>query len=376
MARLGLGSLWSCEFANDLSEMKAASYCLNFRDAERVFRRCDINKLTSKALPSEADLIWGSFPCQDLSLAGSGRGLDGARSGLIWKLLELIKQLQAEGRPPKVLVLENVVGLLNSRQGQDFYDILSALRQRGFVFGTLLMDAVHFVPHSRPRIFLIAVDYNQVTINPSLISKRLSSGYPWSSLRLEKLWRDAPFDLRDSWVWWNMPLPSPRSISLADLLEKNPNNWDLAPYTDRLLSMLSPLQEEKVARARRMGMEVVGALYRRTRAECGQRVQRVEIRFDGISGCLRTPSGGSSRQRLLFVKGSETRSRLLTSREAARLMGISDDYRLPESYNDAYQIAGDGVAVPVVRWLSEQILEPLLVEVCAGSVGKAKLRYA
>ena len=54
------------------------------------------------------------------------------------------------------------------------------------------------------------------------------------------------------------------------------------------------------------------------------------------------------------------RTRLLSPREAARLMGLSDDYLLPANYNEAYHLIGDGVAVPAVRFLAEHILEPVL----------------
>ena len=54
------------------------------------------------------------------------------------------------------------------------------------------------------------------------------------------------------------------------------------------------------------------------------------------------------------------RSRLLAPREAARLMGLPETYKLPENYNEAYHLAGDGVAVPVVRFLAAHLLEPLL----------------
>jgi DNA (cytosine-5)-methyltransferase 1 len=84
------------------------------------------------------------------------------------------------------------------------------------------------------------------------------------------------------------------------------------------------------------------------------------VRLDGLAGCLRTPRGGSSRQVIVVVDGGEARTRLLTPREAARLMGLPDSYQLPKSATAALQVAGDGVAVPVVRWLAEQLLEPLL----------------
>ena len=80
------------------------------------------------------------------------------------------------------------------------------------------------------------------------------------------------------------------------------------------------------------------------------------MRFDGIAGCLRTPQGGSSRQIVLVIDDGRVRSRLLSPREAARLMGVPDAFWLPSKYNDAYRAIGDGVAVPVVRWLSDRLL--------------------
>mgnify|MGYP003343533789 CR=1 FL=1 len=71
-------------------------------------------------------------------------------------------------------------------------------------------------------------------------------------------------------------------------------------------------------------------------------------------------SGGSSRQILVVVEDGRVRARLLTPREAARLMGLPDGYSLPKAQTAALKIAGDGVAVPVVRALAAQVLEPLL----------------
>jgi len=67
-----------------------------------------------------------------------------------------------------------------------------------------------------------------------------------------------------------------------------------------------------------------------------------------------------SDQRVLVVEGKRVRSRLLSPREAAPLMGLSDAYRFLERYNDAHHVCGDGVCVPVVRRLAARVLEPLL----------------
>jgi len=125
--------------------------------------------------------------------------------------------------------------------------------------------------------------------------------------------------------------------------------------------MMSRINLDKVNAARRAGRRMVGGVYRRTRRdELGARVQRAEVRFDDVAGCLRTPAGGSSRQVIIVVDGNKVRSRLISARETASLMGLDKDYRLPKNYNEAYHLTGDGVVAPVVRHLAEHIFEPLL----------------
>ncbi|TJV20225.1 MAG: DNA (cytosine-5-)-methyltransferase, partial [Mesorhizobium sp.] len=72
------------------------------------------------------------------------------------------------------------------------------------------------------------------------------------------------------------------------------------------------------------------------------------------------PTGGSSRQTIMVVDGTRVRSRLISARETARLMGLPDDYKLPRAYNEGYHLTGDGVAVPVVRFLAQHLFEPVL----------------
>ncbi|NMA38563.1 MAG: hypothetical protein GX937_00110, partial [Lentisphaerae bacterium] len=98
--------------------------------------------------------------------------------------------------------------------------------------------------------------------------------------------------------------------------------------------------------------------YKRTR----NRRQVLELRFDGLAGCLRTPEGGSSRQVLVIAEDGIIKTRLLTVRETARLMGAPEDYKLPGSYNDGYKAMGDAVAVPVARFLAEKLLAPIAAQ--------------
>ena len=129
MAREGLGKRWNCLFANEFDVKKTAIYKKNWPSPD-VLKVGDVGKLESSDVPGHADLVWASFPCQDLSLAGAGAGLKGDRSGTFWPFWLLMQALIEEGRAPKIIVLENVCGTLTSHEGKDFAAICSILRDR------------------------------------------------------------------------------------------------------------------------------------------------------------------------------------------------------------------------------------------------------
>jgi DNA (cytosine-5)-methyltransferase 1 len=357
MARAGLGAGWTCAFANDLSPKKAAAYRANW-GGEDLFVG-DVHDVTPAMLPGRADLAWGSFPCQDLSLAGRGAGLDGARSGAFWGFWAAILALKREGRAPKTLVLENVCGALTSHSGQDFAAIGAALAQAGYRFGAMVIDAALFVPQSRPRLFILAFARDVAPPEGLAAAGPLALWHPKALVAAHgRLGSEA----RDAWVWLSAPAPRKNVATLADIVEDDPSDvrWRSAPETEALLAMMAPLHRARIAAACLSGERRVGTVYKRMRVGPeGRKVQRAEARFDGIAGCLRTPAGGSSRQTLIVIEGESVRTRLMSAREAARLMGLPDEYRLPTNYNDGYRLAGDGVAAPVVRFLAENLIEPL-----------------
>jgi DNA (cytosine-5)-methyltransferase 1 len=185
---------------------------------------------------------------------------------------------------------------------------------------------------------------------------------PWHTKSLRSAFERLPKRPKDAWIWWNLPAPNDPIPSFASLIEEEPTGveWHTKKQTNHIISLMSPVHLEKLRNAKRSKKQIVGTVYRRIRPnEDGVKVQRAEIRFDQISGCLRTPVGGSSRQTIVVVEGRKVRSRLLSPREAARLMGVPDDYPLPPRYNEAYHVFGDGLAVPVVRWLSTRLLTPI-----------------
>lgn len=358
MARAGLGKGWQCLYANDFDDKKAASYAANWGADE--LHVADVCIVTTDDIPGTAELVWASFPCQDLSLAGSGSGLDGKRSGTFWPFWHLIEALRAEGRTPTIVVLENVCGALTSHGGKDFQAIGEAISDTGYHFGAVVIDAVHFVPQSRPRLFIVAIR-NDLDA-PEAVTRK-GPDRQWHTRSLIGAYEHLPRQCRESWIWWSMPTPAGRTTGLIDLIEDDPVGvkWNTHSQNQYLLSLMNDVNRKKVAAAMAADCRMVGTIYRRTRPDGnGGRTQRAEIRFDNVAGCLRTPLGGSSRQTVMIIDGSKVQSRLLSAREASRLMGLSDDYDLPDNYNDAYFLAGDGLVVPVVRYLAAHVLEPVL----------------
>ena len=187
----GLSDSFRSVWANDVSERKARVYRANFDP--QVLHVGDIADVKGSRLPA-ASLSWASFPCQDLSLAGNIEGIYSERSGLVWQWLRVLDE-QGDAAP-RVICLENVSGLVSAHNGEDYRHLHRALVNRGYAVGAVLINASHFVPQSRPRVFVIG------TKGP--IPSCLSSNGPiWAHTpTLQKL-----ASTIDGFVWWNLPKP-------------------------------------------------------------------------------------------------------------------------------------------------------------------------
>lgn len=324
----GLKGMFAPIWANDISEQKAAVYEANFNYDH--FELGDIKDIDGHNLPF-AHLSWASFPCQDLSLAGSLGGIHAERSGLVWEWLRVLDGMEVQ---PKILLLENVSGLLSTNGGNNYRALHMALVERGFDCGAIVLNASHFVPQSRPRVFVIAVQ-RDCNIPANLIGE----GPSW-------LHNKAAADLGHSlpgWIWWQTEKPPRRNEYLKDIIDET------AEFDKDNVLRLVP-ERHRIKLDERDTVYATG--YRRTRH--GE--QQLELRFDGIAGCLRTPEGGSSKQYLVVKRNGETHARLLTVREAARLMGAPDNFVLPGTYNDGYRAMGDAVAMPVAHFIGARFL--------------------
>ena len=352
MARLGLGENWQCLLANDIDAMKCKTYRKNFGSEDLIEN--DIHRLDVNAFPqARADLMWGSFPCQDLSLAGPRAGIAGPRSGAFFGFWRIFEDLHRANCAPRIIALENVTGLLTSNGGADFSTIATRIANAGYRVSAVIIDAVHFTPQSRPRLFIFG-------FAPDLASNLRDLPTGKHQPMIERAQDRLPETIRASWI--DLPIPDRQrtQLRLADIIDHRAENWLDDNRSNTLLTMMAPAQRARIAALIKHKATRFGTGFRRTRRENGVSVQRFEVRFDNIAGCLRTPAGGSSRQFIIAVDNGQIRIRLMSGREAARLMGIDDDYALPTSATAALKICGDGVCVPVVKWIGEHILQPAL----------------
>jgi DNA (cytosine-5)-methyltransferase 1 len=374
MVRQALGEDWTCNFANDFDGKKALTYQENWGTCGELFVG-DIREIDSSYLDKPADLAWASFPCQDLSLAGAGKGLKSERSGMFYVFWKKLSEAARSQPYPNIVVIENVCGMLTSNNGNDFQEVIKAFVQHGYYVGGLVLDAKDFVPQSRKRVFIIGIR-NDKNVDPVLVTPEPSNHFHTPALirayeRLES-------SLKSQWIWFNLPRADYRKNELIDLLEDvELVVWNSYEKTQSILNKMSAINKAKVQAAKYLNKPVAGAVFMRTRMLKGEKKVFAEIRFDGISGCLRTPNGGSSRQGVLWVNGDDVRSRLLTPRETARLMGLPEKYKLPKNNNTALHLTGDGVVVPVVEHLKNYLLEPLISELNYRNVDVSSLyKYA
>jgi len=348
LVRMGLEEAgFDVQWSNDINRDKHAMYVGHFRRSKgHTFVVGDVSEVKAGEMPDNLAVAWASFPCTDLSLAGWRRGLGGKESGTFWHFTGVIDEMR-DRRPP-VVVLENVVGLATSHGGEDLAAAIRELNRLDYSVDVLTLDARRFVPQSRPRLFLVGA------AEPPADEPELND-------ELRPGWLQAPFG-NPALLTHRAALPAPPPLLTAGLSERveripaaDERWWD-HKRTAAFTNSLSPIQAARLEALRTSRAVSYRTAYRRTR----DGVAVWEIRPDDMSGCLRTARGGSSKQALVKVGGGQVRIRWMTPREYAWLMGARG-YRLGGlRRNQALFGFGDAVCVPVVSWLAEHYLMPLV----------------
>lgn len=345
----GIEVTWSNDIARGKYEMFERRFGVSDHHSYIVE---DLGKLSPHQLPENIDVAWGSFPCTDLSVAGGRAGLHrGAASSTFWHFIKAISKMNP--RPP-IIALENVTAFATSNSGRDLVGAIKSLNGLGYSVDVLSVDARHFLPQSRPRLFLIGL------IEPG-------ESLPYSG-SLRPAWLEHIFADRDLRTH-QMGLPdipgllSDGLVDYVDALGESDSRWWSSERVARLVESLSELQFARMVQLRDGPGSTFRTAYRRMRAG----VPRWEIRSDGLAGCLRTASGGSSKQALVILGDGRLKVRWMSPGEYARLMGAPNYPIDGVSDNQAYSGFGDAVCVPVVEWLARNYLAPVLERSAAAS---------
>lgn len=277
----------------------------------------DITKIKGEDLP-DVDIITGGSPCQDLSVAGKGAGLDGGRSGLFFCFINLIKEKQ-----PMYFVWENVKGAFSSSKGWDFARVQIEMEQAGYDVFWQLINAKDFgVPQNRERIFAIGI--------------RKGSG------------REILFEQRESGKDINKIVDT--GVIVHNLQPRSPNRPSL--LKNKNAGGSGHLQREDgvtytVDTGGTQGVEIVGNIYN----SGGENGDVLDPR--GIS---KTIKSGENSPKIL----EDMRIRRLTPTECERLMGLEDGWtakgiidgeEVDISDTQRYKMCGNGVVVNCVDYI-------------------------
>jgi DNA (cytosine-5)-methyltransferase 1 len=306
----------TCVYTSEWDKFAQKTYSENFPDAHKV--NGDITKVAAEDIPDH-DVLLAGFPCQPFSIAGVSKknalgrkhGFEDETQGtLFFDVARIIKQ-----KRPRAFLLENVKNLQSHDKGRTFDVIKRTLTEDlGYHIHTKVIDAAHFVPQHRERILIVGF--------------REPVGFDWAALKL----------------------PEKGSVKLANILHKTDGSepllpWDEGRYfdhskkkvnpkytlSDHLWTYLQNYAEKHRAKGNGFGFGLV----------TGQDISRT------LSA--RYHKDGSE----ILIKQPRKNPRRLTPRECARLMGISDNFKIVSSDTRAYQQFGNCVAVPVIRAAAE-----------------------
>nr|WP_052154374.1 DNA (cytosine-5-)-methyltransferase [Thermoactinomyces daqus] len=258
-----------CVFASEIDQKTAKS----FEIVHGIKPHGDITKIDATEIPNH-DLLVGGFPCQAFSIAGKRKGFEDTRGTLFFEVARI-----AAEKKPKVLLLENVKGLVSHDKGRTLEVIIQTLSELGYAVDFEVLNSKYFgVPQNRERIFIIGIldgktePYKVVGNNSVAKAKK----------RLNKLGLKT----------FNFPFPSNNEVAtkLIDVLEENVAEKYYIKE-EKAKKLLEKLNEKYQAPAN--DLKMVGHLEMKG-ADCVKRV------YDPTGICpTLTTMGGGHREKII-----------------------------------------------------------------------------
>lgn len=264
----------------------------------------DITKLNTVDI-ANFDLLCGGFPCQAFSLAGKKRGFEDTRGTLFFDVARILKD-----KKPKAFLLENVKNLVSHDKGNTFKVITNTLLELGYEIDYQVVNSKYFVPQNRERIFIwgIRKDLNKniKAIKENIqntIAENEQKGIPHIKNILESQ-VDAKFTL-----------------------------------SDKLWSYLQNHAKKHAALGNGFGYGLIDPQIHQTTRTISARYHK-----DGSE---------------ILIKQDGKNPRKLTPKEASRLQGYPDSFKIVSSNTQAYKQFGNSVAVPVVTMIAKELIKAL-----------------
>lgn len=316
------GSLFSGIGGFDLGFKRAGMWCAWQCEIDAVARGVltrqfgkpiieDVRDVRRDNVP--VDLVCGGFPCQDLSVAGKRAGLAGERSGLWFEFRRVLDELR-----PQWVVIENVPGLLSSRQGRDFAVILRGLVELRYGVAWRVLDAQYFgVAQRRRRVFIVG---------------SLGDG------------RAAQVLFESEGMFGDPPARRKAGQGVAGTLKGG-------------------AFEPRYARNGRGAPDTIAPPLKAENGQTGKGDGAPVVAFANVSDGSSARSAVDSAPPLTRRHGDPGSVagsfgiRRLTPTECERLQGFPDGWTAGQSDSARYRQLGNAVAVPVIEWIGRRIIE-------------------
>ena len=329
---------------------QAAAVRASFADADRVFRPGDVAAVEPGEIPP-AELWTASFPCTDLSLAGRGAGIHAGQSGAVWAMLGLLGRAAPR---PRFVLFENVPALLTSHGGADVRALVEAMNGLGYGVEPLVVNAARFTAQSRPRVFLIATALDDPSAPERAGGLAPHEARPAPARRVVEANPDLVWHARELPA---LPQTPPDLGSVLDGVSPDDAAWWPDARRDYFVNQIHPAHRALAERLKGGDRVERRPAFRRVRTIAGVKRSVIELRDDGLAGCLRTPKGGSAKQIVFEAGRGEARVRFMSAAEAARLQGVTGPLPAGFSETELLFALGDAVCVPAVRWVLD-LLQP------------------
>ncbi|WP_353095726.1 DNA (cytosine-5-)-methyltransferase [Tissierella praeacuta] len=285
-----------CVFTSEWDKFAQKTYKINFGDSPAG----DITNITSDSIPS-FDILLAGFPCQPFSQAGLKKGFSDTRGTLFFEIERIIAD-----KRPKAFLLENVKQLKGHDRGRTLKIIIEHLKELNYTVDTDVLRAADFgVPQNRERLFIVGFDKEYFSINDNFEFK--------------------------------FPIPPKPITKVGDILEES---------VDEKYTISDRLYEGHLRRKREHKMKGNGFGF---------------SLFDASSSYTNTLSARYYKDgsEILISQGDNKNPRKLTPRECARLQGFPESFIIPVSDTQAYKQFGNSVAIPVVKAVSDKMVEQL-----------------